>query len=140
MSTRSSIAIQNTDGTFSGIYCHCDGYLSHNGRILEAFYTTEAEVRELINLGDLSVLGETVGVKIGFGDLSHRDTNQCMAYGRDRGETGTQAADFNSYAELLRDIGQEYDYLYVPGKGWYVGCGDTELAVALDALEADTAA
>ena len=137
MATRSSIAIQNTDGTFSGIYCHCDGYLSYNGRILEEFYTTEAEVRELIALGDLSVLGETVGVKIGFGDLSHRDTNQCMAYGRDRGETGTQAADFNSYAELLRDIGQEYDYLYVPGKGWFVDCGDAILSVA---LEADAAA
>lgn len=119
MGTRSTIAIQNADGTVTGIYCHWDGYLSHNGDILQNHYNTEEAVRELIGLGDLSSLGETVGVKVDFDDYdSHK--GQCVAYGRDRGETSVDAATFNSHAELLEQMGQEYDYLFVPGSGWRV--------------------
>lgn len=117
MGTRSTIAIQNEDGTVTGIYCHSDGYTSNNGRILAENYTTEAEVRELIALGDLSSLGETIGTKM---DFDSRADGQCKAYGRDRGEKDVDAATFNSYADLVEQIGQEYDYLFTPGKGWTV--------------------
>ena len=119
MGTRSTIAIQNEDGTVTGIYCHWDGYLSHNGAILAENYTDEAAVRELIALGDLSSLGETIGNKVDFNDYgSHK--GQCVAYGRDRGERGIEAATHDSWEELLEAFGQEYDYLFVPGKGWTV--------------------
>ena len=119
MGTRSTIAIQNEDGTVTGIYTHWDGYLSHNGKILQNHYNTEAAVRELIALGDLSSLGETVGVKVDFDDYdAHK--GQCVAYGRDRGETSVDAATFDSHAELIEQMGQEYDYLFVPGEGWRV--------------------
>ena len=117
MGTRSTIAIQNADGTVTGIYCHWDGYLSHNGRILQENYTTEAQVRELIALGDLSSLGETVGSKH---DFNNAPDGECNAYGRDRGETGVDAATFNSHAELVEQVGQEFDYLFTPGVGWSV--------------------
>ena len=117
MGTRSTIAIQNADGSVTGIYCHWDGYLSHNGRILAENYTTEAAVRALIALGDLSSLGETVGTKT---DFSNPADGQCVAYGRDRGETGVDAATFASHAELVEQIGQEFDYLFTPGAGWRV--------------------
>jgi len=64
MGTRSTIAIRNTDGTFEAIYCHWDGYLSHNGRILEENYTTEEKVRELIALGDISSQGKKLAPSI----------------------------------------------------------------------------
>ncbi len=117
MGTRSTIAIQNEDGTVTGIYVHWDGYLSHNGRILQENYTDEAQVRELIALGDLSSLGETIGEKTDFNNAAK---GQCLAYGRDRGETNIDAATFASHAELVEQIGQEYDYLFTPGAGWCV--------------------
>ena len=133
MGTRSTIAIQNEDGTVTGIYCHWDGYLSHNGQILAENYTTEAQVRELIALGDLSSLGETVGAKT---DFSNPADGQCVAYGRDRGETGVEARVFNSHADLIENAGQEFDYLFVPGTGWTVFGEPLAEALAKDAVEA----
>jgi hypothetical protein len=120
MGTRSTIAIQNADNTVTGIYCHWDGYLEHNGKILASSYTTEAAVRELIALGDLSILGETVGSRQNF-DNPVKGT--CVAYGRDRNETGVDAATFDSHADLLESFGQGFDYLFVPGEGWSVAHG-----------------
>ena len=121
MGTRSTIAIQNANGTVTGIYCHWDGYVEHNGKILNENYTTEAQVRELIALGDLSSLGETVGAKTDFNNAAK---GQCVAYGRDRGETGVDAVTFDSHADLIEQMGQEYDYLFVPGMGWSVARGN----------------
>jgi hypothetical protein len=117
MGTRSTIAIQNADGTVTGIYCHWDGYLSNNGRILQDHYTDEAKVRELIALGDLSSLDAEIGSKTDFRNAAD---GQCVAYGRDRGEKDVDAATFASHAELIEQIGQEYDYLFTPGAGWTV--------------------
>lgn len=117
MGTRSTIAIQNDNGTVTGIYCHWDGYTSNNGRILQDHYTTEEAVRELIALGDLSSLGETVGTKHSFDNAPR---GECNAYGRDRGEKDVEAKTYTSHDDLLREMGQEYDYLFTPGKGWTV--------------------
>lgn len=121
MGTRSTIAIQNEDGTVTGIYCHWDGYLSHNGRILQDHYTDEAKVRELIALGDLSSLGENIGTKH---DFDNAPRGECNAYGRDRGEKNVDAE--TRIGEGAFD--QEFNYLFVPGKGWrvrYYGGGGT---------------
>jgi len=142
MGTRSTIAIENADGTVTGIYCHWDGYTSNNGVILQENYTTESSVRELIALGDLSSLGETVGVKTNFNNAAE---GQCVAYGRDRGEKDTEAASYDTYANFLDVMGQEYDYLFVPGKGWTVrffsGWNNAELPLSeAIAKEAETEA
>ena len=133
MGTRSTIAIQNTDGTVTGIYCHWDGYLSHNGRILAENYTDEASVRELIALGDLSSLGETVGSKH---DFDNAPDGECNAYGRDRGEKNVSAETRNRW----EDFDQEFNYLFVPGTGWrvryYGGGGLLAEELIKDAAEA----
>ena len=108
MGTRSTIAIQNEDGTVTGIYCHWDGYTSNNGRILQENYTTESAVRELIALGDLSSLGESIGSKVDFNDYDAQK-GQCLAYARDRGETDAEARTYASHADFLNVMGQEYD-------------------------------
>lgn len=59
MSTRSIICKKNSDGTYTGIYCHWDGYVENNGRILNDNYTTEESIDRLLALGDLSSLGKT---------------------------------------------------------------------------------
>jgi len=136
MGTRSTIAIQNGDGTVTGIYCHWDGYLSHNGRILNENYTTEEAVRELLALGDLSSLGATIGEQQ---DFDNPVDGQCNAYGRDRGETGIEARTFESHAELIEQTGQEYDYLFANGV-WtvhsYDGTAVLTEALAQEAQEA----
>lgn len=57
MSTNSNIFIENTDGTYTGIYCHWDGYIKNNGKILAFAYDTPEKLQQLIDLGDISKLG-----------------------------------------------------------------------------------
>ena len=121
MGTRSTIAIQNEDGSVTGIYVQRDGGFWCNGPILRDHYTDEAKIRELIALGDLSCLNKNV----------HPDPNAthtfessqdgvCVAYGRDRGETGVEASTFDDWNTFIENMGQEYDYLFTPGQGWVV--------------------
>lgn len=117
MGTRSRIAIRNDDGTYDSIYCHWDGYPSHNGLILRDHYSATNKVRALIALGDLSSLRAEIGHKHDFG--SH-EGEACTAYGRDRGETGVEASrsvDIDALAELTQDCGGEWLYVF-NGHGW----------------------
>ena len=70
MATRSTIALEYADGTVHQVYCHWDGYLAHNGLILQEHYLDPFKVRNLINLGGLSTLRPEVGVKHGDGRRS----------------------------------------------------------------------
>lgn len=133
MATRSTIAIQNADGSVTGIYAHWDGYLSHNGRILYENYNTPEKVQELIALGDLSSLGPQIGEKHPFSkfEMAEGETwdnekyhNWCTAYGRDRGESDTMARNYKSWDDFLEKMGQEFNYLFVPERGWYVNYWD----------------
>ena len=60
MSTRSLIAKQIGEDKFRTIYCHCDGYLEHNGRILLEHYNTVEKLDELLGLGSLSFLAPKI--------------------------------------------------------------------------------
>ena len=60
MATRSNIGIKNSDGSIEMIYCHWDGYPDNQLPILTEHYNTEDKVRELLALGDISVLAERV--------------------------------------------------------------------------------
>lgn len=123
MGTRSRIAIQNQDGTLNSIYCHWDGYPSHNGAILEKSYREEAKVRELISLGSLSVLASKISAE---GNTRHSfDSPQgdvCVFYGRDRGEKEVGPATHGSLDELVEcanDSWGEYVYIFNPEtSGW----------------------
>jgi hypothetical protein len=121
MATHSTIAIQNQDGTVTGTYCHSDGYLEYNGRILYNHYTTEEIVRELISFGQLSSLG--IGI---YPDPNEEHNfyrpqeDVCRFYGRDRGETGVEPETYDNWEQMLGLQGQVYNYLFVPGEGWHV--------------------
>ena len=137
MATRSTIAIENADGTVTGIYCHWDGYISHNGTILKDHYTTEARVRELIALGNISSLGACIGTAH---DFDRAPINECNAYGRDRGEQDQAARTCHSWRQFINEEGQEYDYLFQPSTGkWQVNTysGIYDLAEAFLAEDAE---
>jgi hypothetical protein len=138
MSTRSTIARQNEDGTVTGVYCHFDGYLDGVGETLQEFWQDAVKVDALLALGDLSALGEEVGEQHSF-DEHHGNKaaeNWCLFYGRDRGETGIDARAFpdaTTYWAARRSFGAEYQYLFVDG-AWLVKAYDREIMPLSDAL------
>lgn len=109
MATRSTIALEFADGTIQQIYCHWDGYLDNNGRILQEHYKDPFKVRELIDHGSISSLGNGIGEKHDFNTASsYSDTT---FYARDRGEelTINKYKDFAEYvSECQRE---EYNYI-----------------------------
>jgi hypothetical protein len=56
MATRSFITIKHKDNTYSGVYCHWDGSVEHNGKILKKDYQARSKVVDLIDGGDISAL------------------------------------------------------------------------------------
>lgn len=107
MATRSYIGVRNLDSSVDYIYCHFDGYPEHNGAILTEYYSNINRVNELLNLGDLSVLGKFIGEKQ---DFDKRVVGNCLAYGRDRGESNVSKKN-SGYDELITN--QNVDYVYI---------------------------
>ena len=121
MATRSTIALEFADGTIGQVYCHWDGYLAHNGKILQEYYTNPFIVRDLIDLGSLSSLRPTIGTKHPFSMFEANMTqdefynlyrDMTTFYGRDRGEGEYEATYFKDYEHFLVD-GQEEEYDYI---------------------------
>lgn len=125
MATRSTIALEFADGTVGQVYCHWDGYLEHNGAILQKSYTDPFKLQKLIDIGDLSVLHDEIGEKHDFND-QYKDG--CTFYGRDRGETNINARYFKDFADYERNHQyEEYEYILrqVDGKAvWFVCYND----------------
>ena len=133
MGTRSTIALEYADGTVEQVYCHWDGYLSNNGRILAEHYSNPFILRDLIDLGDISSLKSTIGTKHAFSqfevpmDGEAYDKlygNMTTFYGRDRGEGGTDAKKFKDFADYVANHQyEEFEYILrnVNGKAvWFV--------------------
>ena len=118
MATRSRIGIKNQDGTIESIYCHWDGYISNNGKILVEHYSNETKVRELIALGDCSSLAPNL-YPTGEHSFDSPEKDVVVFYGRDRGEDGCNS-DVSSGMKEYQNIGEAYNYLFVDGD-WFYG-------------------
>jgi hypothetical protein len=122
MATRSAIGFIEYDGSVTGIYCHSDGYISHVGRILKEHYNTIEKVEELLDLGDLSTLGPSIGEKAEFTLDAPDASKQCIAFGRDKGVPETTAITFSNKQEFYYNYlnsGCEYMYLF-DGNDWFL--------------------
>ena len=107
MSTASSIGIVGKDGSKFRIYCHWDGYVEHNGVILQLAYSREEDVRKLMMLGNLSSLGCYMEPKAGIPHTFYEpQENVCVAYCRDRGEAFAMHDDADDYYDV------DYRYTY----------------------------
>lgn len=123
MSTRSSIAILNTDGTVHGHYCHSDGDLSYNGQMLYQHYQDVSKVKELVALGDMSTLAEEVSPAPGSKhSYDKRQKNICVFYGRDRREKDVATQKYSSLEDYLANGNfQECDYIFHENKNqWFL--------------------
>ena len=122
MATRSTIAKLGKDGIIKAVYCHNDGYLEYNGKMLNEHYKDESKVDELLAHGDISSLNENIGVKLDFNDYKlFYEKEQCKFYHRDRGED-LMFNEFESdieYIEWANGVTNGFIYLYAYG-AWYV--------------------
>ena len=61
MATRSNIAMKTLEGKIVSVYCHWDGYVANNGKILLENYTDADKIEALVALGAISSLGTRYG-------------------------------------------------------------------------------
>jgi len=133
MGTRSRIGVMHGEKCKS-VYCHWDGYLAHNGAILQEHYDS-AKANHLVALGNLSSLGKEIGEKHVFSQFELRaeevqaykelTENWTTFYMRDREEKDQEFEVSHSLDEFLEqciECGAEYYYIMKDGE-WY--CGDT---------------
>ena len=130
MATRSTIALERGDGTVAMVYCHWDGYLSHNGRILMEHYGDAGKVQTLIDHGSISSLKPEIGEKHDFDwhitpnqytqeQTRLLDEQWSTFYCRDRGEE-LVISEFKDFADYEANAQfEEYDYVLRNGV-WYV--------------------
>jgi hypothetical protein len=118
MGTRSTIALEFADGTVEQVYCHWDGYLDHNGKILDDHYQDPFKVKELLALGAFSSLRNDV------------ESTKETAYHHWRGEelVITRYKNADEYFDCCSS--EEYDYILRDsaangGATWFVRCDST---------------
>ena len=141
MATRSTIAMEQPDGKVMQVYCHWDGYLSNNGRILQEHYTDRAKVLALMMLGAISSLRTEIGMAHDF-DARYADSDPkaewTVAYGRDRGEQGTEARVFKDFKDYVDNHQyEEYEYVFRKDGRWYVSPYGREYQLLKEALAAE---
>ena len=133
MGTRSTIIQKIDSDTYRSIYCHWDGYLSHNGRILLKHYQDPEKVSKLLLLGSLSSLREEVDIPKGkIHTYESRQEGITVSYHRDRGEEWEHTS-YIDKTTLKESIDEYYSYLYFDGD-WYI----QKSTVEEDSLEEDS--
>lgn len=147
MGTRSVIGVMHGDNC-KAVYCHWDGYPSHNGRILQEYYNDSAKVNHLISLGDISSLKPSIGEKHPFSifetKMSREEYDSLYGdmttfYGRDRDEPNVQFKTFLNWEEFVRffdKVGAEYAYIMRDGV-WYMSEYSANGAMELRLLETE---
>ena len=104
MSTRGHIIKKESDGTYRKIYVGHDSYPAGVGFDLLSCYQNDEKIGELMDLGNISSLGETI--------------EKCSAFGRDRGEAGEEAEIFLDDKHIF-DYQECYTYLW-DGEQWFI--------------------
>lgn len=113
MSTRARVGIKEGKKGKS-VYVHNSGYPENMLEILNEYYTDENKIEKLMELGNCSSLNEKLEPK-GNHTFDEPEESVTVFYGRDRGEYGQEAKDFQGEAELekqAQDELAEYIYLY----------------------------
>lgn len=133
MGTRSRIGIEMPDHTVVSVYCHWDGYVEHNGRILVQHYQNREDVQELIDGGSMSCLRtrntweSNATLRDENGEYLHDEEGNLMSendrdpqplYHTERGEE--ISIEHTSFDEFVSGnlCGEEYAYLFDLNDNW----------------------
>lgn len=108
MATRSTIGyVEN--GILFQTYCHWYGYISGVGSLLVNHYNSLEKIKELLSLGHISSLSETIEKTIFY----HRDRNEPLE------PPTTTIFHYNSQKDFQLEWYEEYDYIFF-NNFWYV--------------------
>jgi hypothetical protein len=123
MGTRSRIGVMHGDNC-KFVYCHWDGYLDYNGKLLQEHYDS-SQANHIVALGDISSLRKNFEIPEGVEHSFEKPQDDITVfYGRDRGEKNVDFRTDDSFAKFLErveDCGAEYYYIMKDGE-WYAGC------------------
>ena len=143
MGTRSRIGIEMPDHSVVSVYCHWDGYVEGNGRILVEHYLNREDVKELIDGGSMSSLRtthlwESSAVRDENGDIVRDENDNWLyapirdaqpLYNTERGEElDIQHTSFDKFVSGKLG-GEEYAYLFDLNDNWKaykIGWGPVE--------------
>lgn len=133
MATRSVIAVRTGTArkpSYLGVYCHYDGYPSHQLPILTEHHNSPAAALGLVVGGDISCLHTNLGWQ--------RETLPASGplYYAARGETDVEARSFATLEEMFehfRGSGCEHSYVFVPKLGWV----HTDIREPIEEVEPD---
>jgi hypothetical protein len=125
-------------GKVMQIYSHWDGYIDHNGKLLQAHYTDNAKILALMLLGSISSLRQEIGQAHDFDaryDNSDPRKQWTVAYGRDRGESETEARVFKDFDDYVQNHQyEEFEYIYRKDGNWYVSKYSGDYVLLADAI------
>lgn len=121
MSTHSMISVKLPDGRVRSIYCHFDGHIRTNGRMLLENYNSQELAEQVTSLGHISYLAQkfepSPESKHCFSDPEFMVT---VVYSRDRGEEDQTPYIWHSEEDFMNDCHrEEYNYFFKDGE-WYV--------------------
>ena len=108
MATRSLIGIQLDEKTVKYSYCHWDGYVDNNGRILLESYRDKDKIIDLIQRGSFSSLRPLID------DIEYYEEEVENDY------MGNIDVPINEYLSKDNYHGEEYKYLYTLNNEWLV--------------------
>jgi hypothetical protein len=123
MATRSRIGYIDEAYNIVSVYCHFDGYPSHNGEILVNHYKHYSKVSDLVWKGGISSLGKEVGYPHSFDDSRvARENDWTTFYHRDRGEDWednkpTIIKRYDYFISYGRESMIDYHYIW-NGENW----------------------
>ena len=84
MGTRSAIGYKLPNGKIRAKYCHWDGYVEGGvGQTLQESYQAAFKIGRMVELGDMSELAAEI--------------DDCVFYGRDKGERDVDAQDYDDF-------------------------------------------
>jgi hypothetical protein len=121
MGTRSAIGYKTPQGKIRAKYSHYDGYVAGVGHTLINHYQEARKIAQMVELGDQSFLAEEIFPKGNTHSFNTPEEGVTVFYGRDRGEEGVEAKEFDTvqeFVEYYADAGCEYFYLKQTGGEW----------------------
>jgi hypothetical protein len=120
MATRSTIAIQLENGSINQVYCHWDGYLEYNGKMLMEYYNNPEIIKELISKGSISILAKNINPnKDSKYEFNSPQKDVCLFYSRDRDEE-LYIDSFENFQEYSENGNfEEFNYIFKDNEWYY---------------------
>ena len=132
MGTRSRIGYELPDHSVVSVYCHWDGYVEYNGKILVEHYLNRDDVKKLIDGGSMSSLrtreswdnssplrdenGEYIYDANGYLTFENDREPQPLYHSEREEDVSVQHTSFDEF--ISGDCYEEYAYLYDLNDNW----------------------